>query len=79
MNVTNNYSAKRVAVVTGGANGIGAAISKTLVVQDYQVMIADRDADTGKAFADSINATFFKSIYQKNLPVKNSSRPLSIS
>ncbi|MFT4609729.1 MAG: 3-hydroxybutyrate dehydrogenase [Oleiphilaceae bacterium] len=60
MHVTNNYSAKRVAVVTGGANGIGAAISKTLVVQDYQVMIADRDADTGKAFADSINATFFQ-------------------
>jgi 3-hydroxybutyrate dehydrogenase len=60
MSVTNNYSAKRVAVVTGGANGIGAAISKTLVVQDYQVMIADRDADTGKAFADSINATFFQ-------------------
>jgi 3-hydroxybutyrate dehydrogenase len=60
MHVTNNYSAKRVAVFTGGANGIGAAISKTLVVQDYQVMIADRDADTGKAFADSINATFFQ-------------------
>ncbi len=60
MSVTNNHSTKKVAVVTGGANGIGAAISKTLVVQDYQVMIADRDADTGKAFADSINATFFQ-------------------
>lgn len=60
MSIINNYSAKRVAVVTGGANGIGASISKTLVVQNYQVMIADRDADTGKAFADSINATFFQ-------------------
>jgi 3-hydroxybutyrate dehydrogenase len=60
MSVTNNHSTKRVAVVTGGANGIGAAISKTLVAKDYKVMIADRDAVTGKAFAEAINATFFQ-------------------
>lgn len=60
MSVTSQYSTKRVAVVTGGANGIGAAISKTLAVQNYQVMIADTDADTGKAFAETINATFFQ-------------------
>ena len=60
MSVTNNHSTKKVAVVTGGANGIGAAISKTLAAKDYKVMIAYRDAVTGKAFAEAINATFFQ-------------------
>jgi 3-hydroxybutyrate dehydrogenase len=56
MSVTNNHSTKKVAVVTGGANGIGAAISKTLVAKDYKLMIAD----TGNAFAEAIKATFFQ-------------------
>jgi 3-hydroxybutyrate dehydrogenase len=61
---------KRVAIVTGGANGIGAAISKTLSQAGYQVMIADRDADNGHAFADSINATFFQVDLDENSACK---------
>lgn len=51
---------KRVAIVTGGANGIGAAISKTLAQEGFKVMIADCDAVGGQVFSDSINASFFQ-------------------
>ncbi|MFT6389434.1 MAG: NAD(P)-dependent dehydrogenase (short-subunit alcohol dehydrogenase family) [Cellvibrionaceae bacterium] len=44
----NNNSEKRVAIVTGGANGIGAAISKTLAKAGHHVMIAYRDTDNGQ-------------------------------
>jgi len=68
MNVSNNNSEKKryissnkkVALVTGGANGIGAAMSKTLSNAGHRVMIADRDADNGQVFADAINATFIQ-------------------
>ena len=51
---------QRVAIVTGGANGIGAAISKTLANAGYQIMIADMDVKKGKQFANEINARFFQ-------------------
>lgn len=71
MNTTDNCAAQRVAIVTGGANGIGAAISNTLALQGYRVMIADRDIDTGRAFADSINATFFQIDVSEKLACKD--------
>jgi 3-hydroxybutyrate dehydrogenase len=58
-NVKNNDVKNKVALVTGGANGIGAAISKTLVDAGYWVMIADRDAG-GQEFANSIQAAFLQ-------------------
>lgn len=51
---------QRVAIVTGGANGIVAAISRALKHAGIQVIIADRDVTTGRAMADSIEADFFQ-------------------
>ncbi|QSB16509.1 glucose 1-dehydrogenase [Natronosporangium hydrolyticum] len=42
------------AIVTGGARGIGAAITETLVAEGMQVMIADILDDDGKALADRL-------------------------
>ena len=36
-------AADRVALVTGGARGIGAGIAARLAAQDWRVVIADRD------------------------------------
>jgi 3-hydroxybutyrate dehydrogenase len=55
-----NNIKKKVAIITGGANGIGAAISKTLANEGYQIMIADRDKDNGLKFSNSINASFLQ-------------------
>ncbi|HEY2866725.1 MAG TPA: SDR family oxidoreductase [Pyrinomonadaceae bacterium] len=45
----------KVAVVTGGASGIGEAIAKTFAAAGAFVYIADRDAKSGKRVAAEIN------------------------
>jgi NAD(P)-dependent dehydrogenase (short-subunit alcohol dehydrogenase family) len=47
--VNNSRFAGRVALVTGGAKGIGAATSRLLVNEGARVVIADLDADAGRA------------------------------
>jgi 3-oxoacyl-[acyl-carrier protein] reductase len=47
-------SAGSVAIVTGGARGIGLAISRRLCTDGYQVAIVDKDEAAAKAGADSI-------------------------
>lgn len=44
---------QRVAIVTGGANGIGAAVSHALRQSGVRVVIADRDAEAGRTMAKS--------------------------
>lgn len=44
----------RVAFVTGGASGIGAACVRALHTRGASVMIADRDVDTARALATSL-------------------------
>jgi 2-hydroxycyclohexanecarboxyl-CoA dehydrogenase len=46
----------RVALVTGGAQGIGAGIAQTLGEQRFQVAIADLNMDAARATAESIIA-----------------------
>ncbi len=48
--------ADKVAIVTGGGNGIGAALSAKLAQLDARIVVADLDGDAAQAVADSINA-----------------------
>jgi rhamnulose-1-phosphate aldolase/alcohol dehydrogenase len=46
--------AARVAVVTGGAGGIGAAIARSIVAYDGAVVIADRDLERAESLAKEL-------------------------
>ncbi len=48
----------QVAIVTGGANGIGKGIAAVLVKAGAQVVIADIDTEAGKRAADELGAAF---------------------
>ncbi|XBQ17289.1 MAG: SDR family oxidoreductase [Oceanicaulis sp.] len=45
----------RVAIVTGGANGIGAACARRFVDEGLSVVIADVDEDAGEALASDLD------------------------
>jgi NAD(P)-dependent dehydrogenase (short-subunit alcohol dehydrogenase family) len=47
-----------VALVTGGASGLGAATARRLAAGGAKVVIADRDEARGKALASELSATF---------------------
>ena len=47
---------KRVAVVTGGASGIGAEVGRRLAAAGYLVIIADRDRAAAETFASELAA-----------------------
>ena len=55
-----DQTTQKVAIVTGGTNGIGASISRSLRDDNVNVMIADKDVDKGPTFAQSIGASFFE-------------------
>ena len=46
--------ADRVAVITGGAGGIGRATAERLASEGATVVVVDLDADAGKALADEL-------------------------
>jgi NAD(P)-dependent dehydrogenase (short-subunit alcohol dehydrogenase family) len=48
--------ADKVAIVTGGGNGIGGALAAKLAQYDARVVVADLDADAARAVVDGINA-----------------------
>jgi len=48
----------QVAIVTGGANGIGKGIASVLAKAGAQVVIADIDNEAGKRAAEELGATF---------------------
>ena len=52
--------AGKVAIVTGGAKGLGEADARILISEGAQVVITDIDVDTGKATAKSIGAVFMQ-------------------
>ena len=51
---------QKVAVVTGAASGIGLAVAEALAGNDYQVVMADVNAEGGQREADQLGATFVK-------------------
>lgn len=50
----------RVAIVTGGASGIGRAICEALAARHYQVVIADIDELAGYALAEQLKGRFVR-------------------
>lgn len=46
---------QQVAVVIGGANGIGAAVCRLMAKMGWRVVVADRDADSAEALAQEID------------------------
>lgn len=50
--------ADRVAVITGGAGGIGRATAERLASEGATVVVVDLDADVGKALADELGGLF---------------------
>ncbi|MBX5272675.1 SDR family oxidoreductase [Rhizobium sp. NLR17b] len=61
----------KIALVTGGAQGIGLAVGAALLEYGARVIIADRNRDIGEAAAKNIGATFV------NLDVKSEASVLS--
>ena len=53
----------RVAIVTGGANGIGKACARRLSEDGCQVVIADIDQAAGEALADELGADKGKALF----------------
>ncbi len=49
---------ERIALVTGGASGIGLACARALVAAGYGVAIVDRNEAAGEAAANELGATF---------------------
>ena len=49
-------SGRGVAVVTGGASGIGEAAARRFAAADYRVAVLDIDAERGEASADTIRS-----------------------
>lgn len=55
--------AEKIAIVTGGASGIGAASATQLVAEGARVVIADRNASDGQALAQALGpAASFQSL-----------------
>ncbi|MCU1477818.1 MAG: hypothetical protein JWQ64_2511 [Subtercola sp.] len=55
MSLTTEFAAK-VAIVTGGANGMGERVAHTLAEAGATVVVADRDAERGALVVDEIGA-----------------------
>ena len=55
MSTSTDSSAQRVAVVTGGARGIGLEVARWFLARDYRVALWDIDAETLGRTADELN------------------------
>jgi glucose 1-dehydrogenase len=56
-------STDRVAIITGGANGIGKACSRRLSEDGFSVVIADVNTEAGQELADELGAAKGKALF----------------
>ncbi|ANI39380.1 short chain dehydrogenase [Mycolicibacterium vaccae ATCC 25954] len=61
----------KVAVITGGASGIGLATAKRMRSEGAIVVIGDLDEKTGKSVADDLNVTFVQVDVSDQVAVDN--------
>lgn len=54
---------ERVAIITGGANGIGAACARRLAEEGVRVVIADTDKRSGEAMAHDLGAAKGRALF----------------
>lgn len=57
--------AEKVAIVTGGAQGIGAAVARLFAAEGARVVVADVDGDTGEATVRDITEAGGESFFQE--------------
>ncbi|MFD5829677.1 SDR family NAD(P)-dependent oxidoreductase, partial [Lentzea sp. NPDC060358] len=50
----------KVALITGGSNGIGAAAARRLAALGVRVVVADVDEEQGKLVADEVGGVFVR-------------------
>lgn len=50
----------KVALITGGSNGIGAAVARRLAGEGARVVLADVDAEAGDALAKELDGAFVR-------------------
>jgi len=62
---------KRVAIITGSAQGIGEAIARRIAQNDVTVVIADVNADKGQKVADSLGGLFVQTDVSDPASVQN--------
>ncbi|WP_306015311.1 SDR family NAD(P)-dependent oxidoreductase [Oceanicaulis sp. MMSF_3324] len=53
----------RVAIITGGAKGIGAACARRFVEEGLRVVVADIDDDAGEALVETLNSGKERALY----------------
>lgn len=63
--------AGKVAVITGGASGIGLATAKRLRAEGAQIVIGDLDETTGRAAADTVDGLFVQANVTEQDQVNN--------
>jgi NAD(P)-dependent dehydrogenase (short-subunit alcohol dehydrogenase family) len=69
--LVSNRLEDRVAVITGGASGIGLATARRMAAEGARVVIADLDETAGKAAAEAVQGLFVRTDVTSETDVEN--------